>query len=313
MMAPVPDFPPMLINEVGANNLCGVGDLQRLLGTWISPSGARAQGYNVMPLPQRGELITKNFLYYEEMSFTSPGIAPNRGDMGVQQACAALTYEQRVYFAEGPAANMLVHFENGLWLNTTFAVQRDGAYIPVVPGSAPVPPEYMYPLVKQVSVPHGNSILAVGAVSPFRGQPDIPVPSLTMPPFGPANIPNPNMALVDRNNNLLRAGAMFGPDGVHLHVSSNNGPGAGIRNIAFEQRHVKVTSYEMDIWLVSVNVDRATQTQLQYTQTIAMDIVQSPNSPPIPTLHVTANSLMQKPYILSANLEAAKYPVNLPQ
>lgn len=308
-----PQFPDNLINEPGANSVAGVGHLQRLFGTWTSPRGANCQGYNVMPLPQRGEIITKNFLYYEELTFTSPGIAPNRGG-AIQQDCAALTYEQRVYFGEGPTANGLVHFENGLLINTTFAKQGTGAYGPAgTPGSAPAPADYRYPIVKQVSVPHGNSIVAVGTVETFSGAPTITAPKLTTPPFDQPGIPNPNQALIDRNANLTQEGATFGDDGIVLQVSTRNGPGAGVKNIAFEQGHASVTGYEMTLWLVSVTKGQQTMPQLQYTQTIYMDLfLQGPSGPATSTLHIDANSLMPRnSYIDSANLSAEKYPVFL--
>ena len=308
-----PTFPSSLINEPGANSSAGVGPLGRLFGTWTSPRGDNCQGYNVMPLPQKGEIINKNFLYYEELTFTSPGIAPNRGG-AVQQDCAALTYEQRVYFGQGPAANQLVHFENGLLINTTFAEQGNGAYGTAgAPGSQPTPPNYPFPIIKQVSVPHGNSILAVGSSESFKGKPSISAPKPTLPPFGPSNIPNPTQALIDRNHNLEKEGARFGEDGVMLQVSTRNSSDAGVKNISFEQGHATVTGYEMTLWLVTVTLGRLSMPQLQYTQTIFMDLLlQGPGGPATAVAHIDANSLMPRnSYIHSADLAAKTYPVFL--
>ena len=121
-----------------------------------------------------GGFINKNFLYFEEMTFTSPGNAPNRGG-DYTQSCNALTYEQRVYFADGPAENSLVHFQNGLWLNLTTQQQMKGAYpnSGFIEGKVPQQPA-VREMVKQVSVPHGNSILATGSVTTFDGAPAIP-------------------------------------------------------------------------------------------------------------------------------------------
>lgn len=308
-----PTFPSALINEPGANSTAGVGPLERLFGTWTSPRENNCQGYNVMPLPQQGKIIEKDFLYYEELTFTSPGIAPNRGG-AIQQDCAALTYEQRVYFGQGPAANTLVHFENGLFINATFAEQGRGAYgTSGAPGSITPPNGYDFPIIKQVSIPHGNSIVAVGKNSTFAGKPPITAPKLTTPPFDNPNVPNPNQALIDRNENLMKDGAVFGDDGIMLHVSSKNGPGAGVKNINFEQAHVRVTDYEMTIWLVTVRKGRQSAPQLQYTQTIFMDIyLDGPSGSPTKTLHIDANSLMPKnSYITSADLSSSHYPVYL--
>lgn len=105
-----------------------LGSIEHLVGTWTNQNLSNGQGgtetpysYNLMVLPQVDSssptgYILKNFSYYEEMTF-SPiyGTAPNRGGLGTQVA-NVLFYEQRVYFADGPAKDSLVHAENGSWL-----------------------------------------------------------------------------------------------------------------------------------------------------------------------------------------------------
>jgi hypothetical protein len=141
-----------------------------------------------MPLPQDSDpdgYILKNFKYTERLKFnddkadTTLAIAaeaPNRGG-DVSQNCRALFYEQQVRFSEGPqgpggakakdkAKGDVVHVENGAWLWLPRFVQQDGPFpddIDVEPVSPALeqPAEIM--IAKQMSIPHGNSILALGS------------------------------------------------------------------------------------------------------------------------------------------------------
>ena len=176
MPPPPPNTQLPLLRQIGAPKTQDLGRLARLIGNWSCPSGRGAMGYSVMPLPTDDHAlgyINKNHPYFEEMTFTAPGIAANRGGTWAQQ-CAVITYEQRVFFANSPSNNTLVHFENGLWLNVgTFTHQTKGAYAGSgnVPSTGPAPTSEN-PIVKQVSVPHGNSILATGKATPFSGKPE---------------------------------------------------------------------------------------------------------------------------------------------
>jgi hypothetical protein len=153
---------------------------QELMGTWKNQTfpGSNLGGpdnplsYNIMPLPQTSNVdgyILKNFKYYEMLNFNdtiaSAAIAPNRGGL-VSQNARALFYEQQVKFAEGPAQDTIVHVENGAWLWLPRYVQQDGPYPantnpPVVSNALQQPADVM--IAKQISIPHGNSVLALGS------------------------------------------------------------------------------------------------------------------------------------------------------
>ena len=154
--------------------------------------------YNVMPLPQTADpdgYILKNFKYTEELhfnddqSFSTLAIAaraPNRGGQ-VNQDARAVFYEQQVRFGEGPQgpngtltnpANKakgvgdVVHVENGAWLWFPRYIQQTGPYPTNPPGSIvsealQQPPDSL--IAKQISVPHGNSILAIGSLDTVPG------------------------------------------------------------------------------------------------------------------------------------------------
>lgn len=296
-----------------------LGPLQYLLGTWTNKNlpGTEQGGpdspyaYNVMPLPQvdpstPSGYILKNSTYYEELTFTAiHGNAPNRGGTG-QQVAYTLFYEQRVYFAEGPNKDALVHAENGSLLYIHDTKQPLGPY---GNGDAPglgmqtvqdsQPPSQAFNLVKQVAVPHGNSILALGnyadSTHQSSGVPAIPAQSPlpdgvdttqyteldTVSNPHPELTANPNQVLV----NALEARPCT--NYLHLSMSTANGKGA-VTNIGFEQQHANVSQYVFNYWLEAFD-NSNNYTQLQYTQMITLlipingDVVSFP--------HITANTL----------------------
>lgn len=166
-----------------------LADFQNLLiGRWENmdfgtdkdghPVGGKKNplSYNIMPLPQTSDpdgYILKNFTYYETLKFNDDdpdkalaiaATAPNRGGRVVQNP-RALFYEQQVRFAEGPAKDDVVHVENGAWLSLSRFQQRVGPY-PTTP-EAPVPDSEEQPsdltVAKQIAIPHGNTVLALGS------------------------------------------------------------------------------------------------------------------------------------------------------
>jgi hypothetical protein len=277
-----------------------LGVLSAFVGTWNSPAGSSATGYNVMSLPQisaPGGYITKNFPYYEEITFAQiAGNAPNRGG-NFTQNCNVLFYEQRVYIANNPATppaaspqNTLIHAENGSWLYRVIVDQLAGPYGPgnVTP---PVPLPTQAPTtqyVKQVSVPHGNSMLLVGNATSFTGSPTIPPTPLTMLPFSDPNqkIIDPNSYLTNQLDGLAKANNPV-VSYVELTVSSLI-DGAGIHNTSFELQHASVDSFTTT-WYIETLKDG--QVQLQYTQSIFMTLMIG--GVPTKFRHVDANTLIR--------------------
>lgn len=169
----------------------------RLIGTWKNdPSllvDGRPPSSNVMPLPQvetqpdrpttteYGGFILKNFSFTEIIRFNGSIMqadppehidegalaivagAPNRGGTYTQTS-HAIFYDQLVQFADGPDAGKVVHVENGAWLHFGSVEQLVGPYGPgTFPGPVLRQPPYVT-IAKQISVPHGNSVLALGSV-----------------------------------------------------------------------------------------------------------------------------------------------------
>ncbi len=307
MSTSLPNIETPLVRDGGGQNLPavveGLGPLAGLIGNWNTPASGPL-GYNVMPLPQAtapNQYILKDFGYYEEMTFSAiPGNVPNRGGT-YEQDGYVLFYEQRVYFGEGPSQNNLVHAENGSWLHLVTVPQQQGPYgtggpIPSPPASDPVPSQDpTRNIVKQVSVPHGNSILAVGSFDESDGAPDIPNVS-TIPtshsghpimkpgfnvPFGPDDpsnkVVNPNKVLQD-----VLAGQTVTKT-VAFDVSTRN-PGGAVTNIVFETKRANVTGFSTTLWLETLSDGSL---QLQYSQTIEMTLMQQN----VVFYHIDANTL----------------------
>lgn len=312
--------------------------INKLVGTWNS-SASNPTGYNVMPVPAGNKQMqtstalddwqNKNFYYYEEMTFTAPGEAPNRGQL-FQQGCYGLAYEQRVYFAPNtsglggleyqPAVasakeNALVHYENGLWLHSQFEAQPDGAYgaampyPPLDPSTGqpiPTPSPPANPIIKQVSVPHGNSILALGNVTSIDGLPTHNVGALNERPFSlDSSIPNPALVLQAAVDDLATmSGKTFKT--TLLSVSTDPASGGSVTNIPFEVGNADVSGYEMDLWIIEIfdspSATTPSSTVLQYLQKIPMTffITQSPTpgdeggeGTKETFFHITANTLVK--------------------
>jgi hypothetical protein len=320
-----PDLSLPLINEPAQANpaasISVTGPLQYLLGTWTNQNIGRTglggtenpYSYNLMILPQVDPespygYILKSMPYYEEITFTAVhGSAANRGGLGTQVSYAIL-YEQRVYISAGPAEDMLVHFENGIWGYLDDQQQMLGPYGNgnnpglgnlFVPNS--VPPTQEYDLFKQISVPHGNSVLACGLFTSQSGAPMIGPPPQVLPTgintdaydkqsvgnLNPDRALNPNLPLIQA------AAASDITKYIELQVDSAKG-GGGVTNIGFEQQHCDVLRYYATYWLEALGGSED-YTQLQYSQTIMMQIpitmpgASGPTNVVFP--HITANTL----------------------
>jgi len=289
-----PDITTPIINPTnqtpatGADNL---GLLNDFIGTWNSPTGDSATGYNVMPLPQIGAdggYIAKNFPYYEEITFAPiAGGAPNReGDF--TQSSGVLFYEQRVYFATNPAPknapsakDTLVHAENGSWLYHDIGKQLNGPYGYAAPN---VNEEYLDPPAgglptqpatlqynKQISVPHGNSILmAGGPVNSGSGIPDFSSEQsqyLSLPPFSERETIDPTTFLTNQLEGLKSNGITVDSYS-SVRVSTSSIEGGGVSNILFENKYGRVTSMDTTWYVQKLSNGK---TQLQYVQIILLE------------------------------------------
>lgn len=310
---------------------------QKLLGTWSNngaPKGkdGKPLSYNVMPLPQVEKqasypcclgYILKNFTFTETIRFnnaedkcsvTTPATAPNRGGR-YSQIAQAIFYDQKVLFAEGPLANTAVHIENGAWLSLSSSPQPLGPYnnVPAPPGPIIPQPPYMN-VAKQIAVPHGNSVLALGSVDEVvHAMPQIPDMPYPYPGSGKgeeADIPaypyytqleqnddyeNPNPQYTfNPNLPLQEAVKLLKPDAyLHWCVTTEPLPDAehatargSVTNIPFEQRRANAESYKAEYWLLSTDGAKTFE-YLAYNQSIGL--VMPLRGEPYTFPHVTAN------------------------
>lgn len=301
-----------------------------LIGTWVNTDELKDEhgkhlSYNVIPLPQKdrqitrprdpqqpdyGGFILKNFTFTETIRFNGSAKqndpdhqdpdavavvagAPNRGGSYTQFAHAVF-YEQQVRFAEGPEHDNIVHIENGAWLHLGSQPQVLGPYKlnkngPYVEGQVLRQPPYIT-IAKQIAVPHGNSVLALGNVDLYdqkdfsddlsgiqaktilSGPPVIPDAFAPYPaPADISTIPaedpyakhlkahddyeNPNIAwTLNPNYPLQKALDIIQPKAhIHFHVTTQPvfGGKGSVTNIPFEQRKSRVIEYWADYWLLS--------------------------------------------------------------
>jgi len=310
---------------------------QKLLGTWSNdgvPNGkdGKPLSYNVMPLPQVEKqasfpcclgYILKNFTFTETIRFnnddntcsiTTPATAPNRGGR-YSQIAQAVFYDQKVFFAEGPDANTAVHIENGAWLWLTSSSQPLGPYndVPAPPGPILPQPAFMN-IAKQIAVPHGNSVLALGSVGEVvNGMlhiPDMPYPypgsgageEADVPAFpyytllnqnGDYENPNPQYTF-NPNLPLQEAVKLLKPDAyLYWSVTTDPLPNAehpvaqgSVTNIPFEQKRANVASYKAEYWLLSTDGGKTFE-YLAYNQSIGLVIPL--RGEPYTFPHITAN------------------------
>jgi len=210
---------------------------RELIGCWKNEPFRRGsvggdgnpRSYNIMPLPETNAphgYILKNFRYTERLRFNDgndlgtlaiAAVAPNRGGL-ISQDCRAVFYEQQVRFAEGPQGphgkyagdkqhGDVVHVENGAWLWLPRFVQRSGPYSPPQVTPVAVTEDLEQPvdimIAKQMSIPHGNSILALGTFDTINAEPSKPlctrtattkIPGHPVIPDGPTPYPQPAVA-----------------------------------------------------------------------------------------------------------------------
>ena len=151
-----PIKPPLRASAPAATNLQKLGMLADLGGRWVG------RGFNQVLLPafhlQKTFRVQLNATV-ETLEFTQiGGPVPNRGSKGQDDILLyGYTYFQCVSDA---FSNGALHIEPGIWLH--------------VPPTE-VPPQTNSTVVRQATIPHGDSLLAIGEAKPpvDRG-PDIP-------------------------------------------------------------------------------------------------------------------------------------------
>ena len=268
-----------------------LGPLGLLPGTWANVPDLAGHGWNIIALPFTGDDPGIDYRLFlsrcnETLTFKVVDKAvPNRGlnkasvpGINLDQLIVALDYEQtivQIKADERPRSQRLpgdlsvIHHEAGLWLHmaneTTAGLD----------------------IARLATVPHGDSVLALGTGRTYPGGPEIPDAN-TLPRGGAttrldsyhapythfhAN-PLADQLDPDRASEPLRR-ANRGLDFIQtteLRVDSRRG--GGVLNIPFIEKHADAVSMESIYWLAEYRDPAdsdATRLRLQYLQTVILE------------------------------------------
>jgi hypothetical protein len=262
--------------------MASLGPLSNLLGTWVGN-----HGWNVIAVPalDKGK---ESFLllirpYIESITFTPLGApVPDRG--GAETLfITGLQYDLRVTDAE---TNQPLHLENGMWLYLN-QVQVPGGPL----------------IVRQATIPHGDSVLALGQYTVEDGPPQIPVINAIPDPgpTAPAGYTDPylNGPIDTSQLNVILQDAIKEQDitqTVTLYVSTQND--GGIVNIPFVVKHANATAFQGTFWIEKVkSPETGTEfEQLQYVQQTNINFLPQFGNPTelIMWPHVNINTLVKQ-------------------
>jgi hypothetical protein len=271
-----------------------LGPLNNLKGTW---TGAPFMGWNVIsvPGPKPDGFILEVIPYEETLSFTPVVSAGNRGPFvkgkEQNQVITGLLYEQTITSVCGTSfckergfkKGTIIHAERGMFLN----VQNFNEGFNVA---------------RLSTIPHGNSLLALGKSSAavpknnnfFGSTSSLPFPvglGYGEDQFLHAQFKEFNQ--VDPNTFLRKT---LGDQKVlamtTLNFSTKNN--GGILNIPFIEQHINTTMFDATFWVQKIKGSTPGQRdfmQLQYTQTINLVFPATGDPAMINWPHVTINTL----------------------
>jgi hypothetical protein len=258
-----------------------LGPLAGLVGTWMG-----SKGWEIIAVPAalghppRGEafrLIVRP--YIEIITFVPIGApVPNRGypdDLFI----TGVQYEMRITDAE---TNQPLHLETGMWL--------------YLPGQAQT-------IARSATVPHGDSLLALGNATTLNGAPAIPdlnvIPdiggtragytdpyiNLSPAPFAARNVSEPLQKAITGQTIT---------ETVQLKISTENG--GGVLNIPFVTAQANTTAFTCSYWIETVQTPSGDVQQLQYLQQSNLNFIKQFNSSGklIMWPHVNLNTLQKQ-------------------
>jgi hypothetical protein len=256
-----------------------LGPLADLLGTWVG-----SKGFNIvaLPFPPQGPapftLLVEPYL--ETITFSPIGAkVPNRRAGGIDFVDGVM-YELRNIDA---ATNQPLHVENGMLLLLAQATKMNS-------------------IARLASIPHGDCILALGDWGNVDGPPLFP-PIRSQPSHqDPAHLRQYASAKTAQLDPLMPeatlACAIAGQHIVHTtFINLSTAAGGGILNIPFIDKAAKVTQFDCNLWIETIE-DRSNPghgfQQLQYSQTTIIEFSDSRRAPPGRFPHVNINTLVKQ-------------------
>lgn len=258
-----------------------LGPLSELVGTWIGT------GFVLISLPdfdsKPPSTGPKTFRLklnatVETLEFHPIGGAvPNRGSTGQPDInIFGLRYLQRITDA---VTHEPLHIEPGLWLNVP------ATEVPALPPT----------VVRQGTIPHGNSLLALGnpltvpsgpQIDPIDSTPTGPAPfspgyldPFDNPPLPPGIqlpfVKNPNLLLqeVIQGQNITQTVVL--PISTAAPVGGPSAEVGGIVNMPFDISNANATRLDATFWIETVQQSDGAGPllQLQYTQTVILNFL----------------------------------------
>jgi hypothetical protein len=263
-----------------------LGPLAGLVGTWMGSKGWEIIAVpSVRQMPDSKDTVESFRLivrpYIEIITFVPIGApVPNRGypnDLFI----TGVQYEMRITDAE---TNQPLHLEVGMWL-----------YLP----------EQQQTMARSATVPHGDSLLALGNSQVINGKPTIPSldvipdiggvkagytdPYIRLPPpatFLAKNVSQPLQEAIASQNII---------ETVQLQISTANG-GGGL-NIPFVTAQANTTAFTCSYWIETIKTETGdTVQQLQYLQQSNLNFIKQFNTSGnlIMWPHVNLNTLQKQ-------------------
>ncbi len=311
--------------EVAHTGDDALGPLRLLPGTWSNLPGLPGRGWNMIALPFAtgpGSPFNYRLLlnqYNETLRFTvvDKGV-PNRGILGAgaaatqaDQRIVTLDYEQAIVQIaaddrvatgadaanvppSGEAGNpgLPIHHEPGLWLYMLNHAEEG------------------LDIARLSSIPHGNSVLALGGSREVDGMPAIPF--IDGLPIGvPRDLDRAYLAPYRHYRDQPFLGVFDPVDPVALLRAANQGvairrttvldvdttrPTAGLVNIPFIERQADAAAMNATFWILELeetDADGRPKLRLQYAQVVMLDFFPRIDGLPgrIAWPHVSINTL----------------------
>jgi THAP4-like, heme-binding beta-barrel domain len=263
----------------------GLGPLADLVGTWVGNKGVNMVA---VPFPTQGNvpftlLVTP---YLETITFSPIGAkVPNRRAGGVDYVVGVM-YELRNIDI---STNQPMHVENGMLLLLDPVSKKNS-------------------VARLASVPHGDSVLAIGDWGRVDGPPIFP-PIWSLPsdqdPSQMRQYESAKTAQFDpKVPEATLASELAGQKILHTtFINLSTGGGGGILNIPFIARQANARRFACNLWIETIadpkpNPDPAKPAhsfqQLQYAQTTIIEFRDDQEAPRGRWPHVNINTLVKQ-------------------
>ncbi|MGB5984116.1 MAG: heme-binding protein [Desulfobacterales bacterium] len=269
-----------------------LGPLKQLPGTWKNLPNLPGRGWNMIALPFATEPDSRlNYRllvnqYNEELKFTlvdkgvpNRGIRRNGSTSDSDQFLVTLDYEQTIKQiaaddfpnsgkAGGP--DLAIHHEPGLWLHMTNETTNN------------------LDIARLATIPHGDSVLALGTSEEISGAPRIPN-SNGLPIGVPQDLNNPYLSPYKHFHDNLFQG-LFDPTDPNKLLNDANAAvtitkatklevdtaveSGGVVNIPFIVKQANAADMKSVFWIQELDETDASgnpKLRLQYTQMVMLD------------------------------------------